>query len=226
MKKINIYQMTMSPVLIGQSEEKSEVLRRVIASVKNKFEDAKIGQIKMHSFRPPNNSGYGKYTDFRLDEMEDPAIFVISSLLDLDKNGTQAYARLTYALSLDKIKAIYITNYSPDIDVSEYIDELDKIFRGNKSGYIRPKRVEVPEELIEAIGDLRKISPPVILSDIAEVTGLQQSMVRMYGSQAAVGAGRGVSINPQQVQHLREALKVAREKEFKRFEVVEEKFVE
>ena len=226
MNKLNIYQMTMNPCMIDLQAEKSKALRRVIESLKNKFKDVEIGQIKMHSFRPLDNGGYGKYTDFRLDEMEGPAVLVVSSLLDLDKGGTQAYARLNYALSLDKIKAVYITNYNPDVDVSEYIDDLDTIFRNDRSGFIRPKRVEVPEGLPEAIGELRRISPPVILSDIANVTGLHSSMVRRYGSRAALGAGNGVSINSQQVRFLKDVMKKAMEKEFKRYVIKEEKFID
>lgn len=224
MEKINIYQMSLNPCMIDLKAEKSELLRRVKASVENKYKNVEFNKIRMHSFRPLDNKGYGKYTDFRLDEIEGPAILVVSSLYDLDKNGAQAYARLNYALSLDKIKMVYITNYNPDIDVTKYIKFLDKIFRESKS--IRPKRVEVPEELIEAIGDLRKVSPPVMLSDIAAVTGLQESMVRKFASQAVVGAGRGVSINTGQVKLLQDALELAKEKEFKRFEILEEEYIE
>lgn len=215
--------MSLNPCMIDLKSEKSATLRQVIESIKNKFKNVEINKINMHSFRPLDSGGYGKYTDFRLDEMEGPAVLVINSLYDLDKNGAQAYARLNYALSLDKIKAVYITSYNVDVDVSGYINILDKIFRDSKS--IRPKRVEIPKELIDAIGELRKTNPPVMLSDIAEVTGLQESMVRKYGAQAAVGAGRGVSISPLQIEFLKEALAVAKEKEFCRFEILEEEFI-
>lgn len=193
-------------------------------SVENKYKNVEFNKIKMHSFRPLDNRGYGKYTDFRLDEIEGPAILVVSSLYDFDKNGAQAYARLNYALSLDKIKMVYITNYNPDVDVTKYIKFLDKIFSESKS--IRPKRVEVPDELIKVIGDLRRVSPPVKLSDIAEITGLQESMVRKFASQAAVGAGRGESIRDEQIKLLQGALEVAKRKEFKRFKILEEEYIE
>lgn len=222
MMRFNIYQMNLNPCMIDLKAEKSKLLRRIMASVENKYKNVEFNKIRMHSFRPLDNRGYGKYTDFRLDEIEGPAILVVSSLYDLDKNGAQAYARLNYALSLDKIKMVYITNYNPDVDVTKYIKFLDRVFRESKS--IRPKRVEVPEELIEAIGDLRRVSPPVMLSDIAAVTGLQESMVRKFASQAVVGAGRGESINAKQAKLLKDALEIAKKREFKRFEIVEEEF--
>lgn len=215
--------MNLNPCMIDLKAEKSKLLRRVMESVEKKYKNVEFNKIKMHSFRPLDNKGYGKYTDFRLDEIEGPAILVVSSLYDFDKNGAQAYARLNYALSLDKIKYVYISNYNLDVDVTKYIKFLDMIFRDSKS--IRPKRVEVPEELIQAIGDLRRVSPPVMLSDIAAVTGLQESMVRKFASQAVVGAGRGVSINSKQTELLQDALKTAKEKEFKGFEILEEEFI-
>lgn len=216
--------MSLNPCMIDLKVEKSKLLRRVMESVENKYKNVEFNKIKMHSFRPLDNRGYGKYTDFRLDEIEGPAILVVSSLYDFDKNGAQAYARLNYAMSLDKIKMVYITNYNPDVDVTKYIKFLDRIFSESKS--IRPKRVEVPEELIQAIGDLRRVSPPVMLSDIAAVTGLQESMVRKFASQAVVGAGRGVSINIAQYKLLQKALEIAKKKEFERFEIMEEEYVE
>lgn len=64
-----------------------------------------------------------------------------------------------------------------------------------------------------------------MFSDIAAVTGTQESMARKFVSQAVVGAGRVVSISSRQVKLLQDALEVAKEKEFKRFEILEEEFI-
>ena len=77
MMKFNIYQMSLNPCMIDLKVEKSKLLRRVMESVENKYKNVEFNKIKMHSFRPLDNRGYGKYTDFRLDEIEGPFIKVV-----------------------------------------------------------------------------------------------------------------------------------------------------
>lgn len=228
MTKINIYQMSLNPCMLDKTKEKSETIRKVFKAYKEHIDkDAQMGEVHMHSFSPKDSAGYGKYTDFRIDEIEGPAIFIISSLYDLDNDASKAFSRLVYALSFKTIKAIYITNYHEEVDVSKYIKILNQIFYDGRGKTAKSRRTEVPKTLVHEIVELRKLDEPVLLSDIAETVNLAPSMVRKYSMySSARNAGPGVPIKPGQVQQLRDAIDIAREEEYMRFNIKEEIYID
>lgn len=226
MSKINILAMSLDPFLKDNSEKKSKEIRNVISSYKFDYDKkAEVDKINIHSFCPRDNTGYTQYFDTRLEEIEEPTIIILSNLLDMSNNGNQAYGRLYYALTLENVKAIYITSYSTDYDVSKYMDTLEKIFRVSNSHTRKPRRIEVSDTLIRAMINLRKEEPPVLYKDLAEVTNLQETFLNKILAGYVTGRGKGAPIKPHQVKYLKEAMKASREIVYDRYDIVEETYL-
>lgn len=232
MERTNFYFIQLNPCLIDRSKEKSKLIKELFKSYKKSINpDASLGEVRLFSFSPTDNSSYSEILELYLPLMKSPCVLVTYSPFDLAPIFNVAYGRLSFALNIKKIKAIYFTNYSMEKDARSYRDKLANIFRNsnnygekNISNYV-PRSVQQSDELIEAIKDLRRLSPPVLFSDLAAVTGISESSVRRKGQDRSTSSEHGVHISTEQKAELIAVMENAIIETLNNYDTLEETFI-
>lgn len=222
----------MNPCLIYFSEEKSRIIKEIFEHYKEKIdENASLGEVRLFSFSPISNDSYSEILECYMPFMKDPCVLVCYSIYDIAPASWMGYGRVTYALMSDKIKTVYFYNYDPTNDVTTYNDTLFTLFRyarnpleTPKTNKRKPQSTLNIDDLIRDIMKLRTCSPPVKYEDLARVSGLNESTLRLKGRYYDNSNSFGVDISLSQEDYVRDLIKRSYHKNFSRYKTIEETF--
>ena len=183
MKKLNIYALNATPCKTDSniSARKTEIINAIFENINKTNNDVyEMSEVKILSFRPKPNSGYTTFIEEYVYKIAKyPCILIFNSLFDIAHIPRTAYNRLGHMLQLDKIHAIYFSDYSLEKDAKKYVTNIKLTYNINAPDFPKRNRVaEHPKELKEKIRELRKKEPPVQFSDLENITGISSSSLR------------------------------------------------
>ncbi len=183
METINIYSINLNPCGPDKnaSLQKSDIVNSVFHHYKEKSRiPCEMGKVVMFSFRPKDTNGYTAFIEeFINKKVQKPCILIFKSLMDITNLPKTACVRLKNLINQDGIRAVYFSDYSADCDASTYLVQLAGTFNVEIDFSERKKRKSLyPEALKNKIRRLRIVEPPVLYSDLSEITGISESTLR------------------------------------------------
>lgn len=228
MNTINIYTLTLNPCMDPQEVLLSNVVDEVFSNYKLNIDNkARMGEVKLFTYSPKDNKVYSDIADGFLAKVKAPAIIITNSLFDLAPYPHVGYGRMKYLLASDKVKALYFLNYNREHDVTAYMKFLDKVFKADSRGSREyfPKILAKYEPLECLIKELVEGEPPVLLSDIAEATGLHLSTIKRISKNAWRSSEKGVPLSKEQKDRIDRMIMSIREDILDRYHFKESPYV-